>query len=73
MFLVGNSDGKSEDCCLWDTMRVGYSDVLLGDSGEGSPLGDSLGLEYGSELGFPVGRVSGDDSEGLEVCATGYV
>ena len=73
MFLVGNSDGKSEDYCLWDTMRVGSSDVLLGDSGEGSPLGESLGLEYGSEFGSPFGRVSGDDSEGLEVCATGYV
>ena len=35
--------------------------------------GGSLGSEDVSELGYSIGRVSGEDSEGLEVCATGDV
>ena len=35
--------------------------------------GGSLGLEDGSELGSPGGRVSGEDYEGLEVYAHGGV
>ena len=44
----------------------------LGSSCEIS-RGGSLGSEDVSELGYPIGRVSGEDSEGLEVCATGDV
>ena len=29
VFLGGNSDGKTEDSCLWETVRVGSYDVSL--------------------------------------------
>ena len=35
--------------------------------------GESLGSKYGSKLGFPGGRVGGEESEELEVCAPGGI
>ena len=60
MFLGRNGNGKPEDSCLGDTMGVGSSDIYFGDSREGYKLTDSLGLEYGAELGLYGFRVSGE-------------
>ena len=35
---IGNGDGKYEDFCFGGTIRVGYSGVFFGGSGEGSPI-----------------------------------
>ena len=71
MFLGRNGNGKPEDSCLGDTMGVGSSDIYFGDSREGYKLTDSLGLEYGAELGLYGFRVSGEQYEGIYVCTPG--
>ena len=73
MLLVGYGIGKPEEYSFGKTTGSYYSDVCLGGSGEGYPLVESLGSEYESDLGSPGGRVSGDFSEGLEVCAPGGI
>ena len=40
---------------------------------EGYPLGGYLGKGIGADGGYSNGRVSGGDSEGIEVCAPGVV
>lgn len=40
---------------------------------EGYPLGGYLGKGIGADGGYSNGRVSGGDSEGIEVCAPGCV
>ena len=68
MLLVGNGDGKPEYYCLGEKMVVDSSGVVLCGSGEGYPLVESLGSEYGAYLGSPGGRVSGEEYEGHRLC-----
>ena len=51
-------------------MGVCSSSIFLGGSGKGCPMLKSLGSEDVFELGSPGVRVSGEESEGPEVCAT---
>ena len=73
VLLVGNGNGKPEDYYLGETMGVDSFDVGLSGSGEGYPLVQSLGSEYGAELGPPGGRISAEDSEGIKLSDPGGV
>ena len=54
-------------------MGVSSSDVCLGGSEYIYLLLESLGSEDETGLGSHGGRVSGEESEGIEVCNTGGV